>query len=181
VEDGGTISESDPPEFFAEAEELLGASAAAMEISNGPVKGDFVRSESGQLMVIEIAGRLSGGWFASDQILAARGIDLVEIALKFALGIEIFPSDLDAKRQHATAIRYWFPQPGQLQRIEGLEEIKTRSDIIQSDTFFQPGEEIPLTTKHSDRAGFVISRGNSKSQAIQAAESAINQVSFVTT
>ena len=180
IEDGGTIAESYSTAFFAEAEELLSDCADALRIRNGPIKGDFVQDRSGGLQVIEIAGRLSGGWLASHQIPAARGVDLVEINLRHALGEQINAEDLRPREQKATAIRYWFPSPGTLRQIQGYENLKKRPELILTELFVNVGDVLVSPRKHSDRVGCVISVAPSKHEAIERAESAIRSVTFLT-
>lgn len=181
VEDGGTIAENYSTAFFAKAEGLLSDCADALLIRNGPIKGDFVQDTSGDLQVIEIAGRLSGGWLASHQIPAARGVDLVEINLRHALGEQITAKDLRPRVQKATAIRYWFPSAGTLRQITGYENLKNRPDVILTELFVNVGDVLVSPRKHSDRVGCVISVAPSKQEAIERAESAIRSVSFQTT
>ena len=75
----------------------------AMGVKNGVVKGDMVLTKEGP-KVIEIATRLSGGWFSSDQIPINSGINIVEYAIKIALKIDFDPNEIVPKRDNGVAI-----------------------------------------------------------------------------
>ena len=81
----------------------------------------------GQALVVEVAARIPGGQMA-DLAFHALGIDLVEIALRQALGEEV-PDELVIPRQSLpTAIRFLTAQPGPLPvgkvtKISGLDRV----------------------------------------------------------
>ena len=90
--------------------------ALAMGITTGIAKGDMVLTKNGP-KVIEIAARLSGGWFSTDQIPLATGVDLIGAAIKIALGEYVPEEDLIPRYQKGVAIRYFFPKPGRVNKI----------------------------------------------------------------
>ena len=85
--------------------------ALAMGITTGIAKGDMVLTKDGP-KAVEIAARLSGGWFSTDQIPLATGVDLIGAAIKIALGEYVPEEDLIPRYQKGVAIRYFFPEPG---------------------------------------------------------------------
>ena len=56
-----------------------------MNIQNGILKGDIV-IEKNEPLVIEVAPRLSGGYFSTHEIPMSTGVDLLGLALKQAMG-----------------------------------------------------------------------------------------------
>ena len=67
---------------------LVEKSSQILGISNAISKGDVVMTKDGP-KIIEIAPRLSGGYFSSDQIPLATGINIIEIAIRLSLGEKI--------------------------------------------------------------------------------------------
>ena len=86
---------------------LVEKSSQILGISNAISKGDVVMTKDGP-KIIEIAPRLSGGYFSSDQIPLATGINIIEIAIRLSLGEKINKDKLFLRDQNAVAIRYFF-------------------------------------------------------------------------
>ena len=85
IENGGVIpaniSKNDEDSINNTLEDL----ASKIGLKNGTIKGDIVMSEDGPL-IIEVALRLSGGYFSTEQIPRSRGINLVRQVIKLAIG-----------------------------------------------------------------------------------------------
>ena len=83
-----------------------------MGVTDGTVKGDIV-VHKGEPYVIELAARLSGGFFCTREIPLNTGVDFIGAAIKVALG-EAGRAGRIAARQHVTPViqRYAFPEPG---------------------------------------------------------------------
>jgi biotin carboxylase len=87
IEDGSdTPAELDAAKR-AEIDETIRQACAALgwDTCGLTVKGDLVLHQ-GRIYIIELAARLSGGYFASDIIPAAYGVDMVGAAIRLALG-----------------------------------------------------------------------------------------------
>src|SRR5690348_9957989 len=76
----------------AEAESLVEQTVLALGLRNGIAFPQLIASEDGSIQVIEVAARIPGGQMA-DLVKHAVGVDLVDVALRFALG-EPIPDDL---------------------------------------------------------------------------------------
>jgi len=142
--------------------------ARALGIKNGIAKGDMVLTPDGA-RVIEVAARLSGGWFSTDQVPLATGVDLVGAAIRQALGRPVSREELQPVREQGVAIRYFFPPPGTLVRIEGIERWSRKPWVHRLGFFIQPGEMVERVSNHTKRAGFVITTGNDREQAVERA------------
>lgn len=152
----------------------------AMGIQNGVAKGDMVMTADGP-KVIEIAARLSGGWFCTDQIPLGTGVDLVENAIKMALGEELDTSLLIPKWRKGVAIRYFFPPSGKVRSIENAEKFTGCPWVYKIGFFVKPDDEIFPVTDHTKRAGFVITTGDTRDEAIARAQEVTNTIRIVTT
>lgn len=154
------------------------AAARAMGIERGIAKGDMVLSYRGPL-VIEIAARLSGGWFSTDQIPLATGVDLIGAAIKLALGEDPAPEELTPTRERGVAIRYFFPEPGIVREIRGVEKYEALDWVHKLGFFVAKGDVIEETTDHTKRAGFVITTGEDRAEAVARAEEVVKGVEIV--
>ena len=145
-----------------------------MGVQDGIVKGDLVIGEDGTPQIIELALRLSGGWFASDQIIVATGVDLVKAVMKQALGETVTADELIPVKNRAVAIRYWFPRAGKIKKIIGEEKIKSLPGILKYDFFRQCNDVQPTIRMHPDRFGYVLVEGADREEAITSVENAIS-------
>ena len=80
IENGGDLPSSLPPEIQAKVRDVVARAAAALGIVNGTVKGDIVVHD-GEPYVIELAARLSGGFFCTREIPLNTGVDFIGAAI----------------------------------------------------------------------------------------------------
>jgi len=158
---------------------LAEQAALAMGITTGIAKGDMVLTKDGP-KVIEIAARLSGGWFSTDQIPLATGVDFIGAAIRMALGEQTPGEDLIPRYQKGVAIRYFFPETGRVVRIENAEQFRDRSWMHKLGFFVKPGDIVEPVTNHTKRAGFVITSGETRDQAIERAEQVVESIKIET-
>ena len=71
-----------------------------MGITDGTVKGDIVVHD-GEPYMIELAARLSGGFFCTREIPLNTGVDFIGAAIKIALGETVDEADLTPKHSVA--------------------------------------------------------------------------------
>ena len=147
----------------------------AMGIRNGIAKGDMVLTGEGP-KVIEIAARLSGGWMSSDQIPLATGVDMVGAAIQLALGEAPDRQMLSPKFHKGVAIRYFFPCPGRIVAIKNIDTAQRRPWVHTLRMFVRPGDVLDAVTHHARRAGFVITIGEDRRQAMARACEIVDSV-----
>src|SRR5262249_17953726 len=147
----------------------------AMGIVNGSVKGDMVWTDRGPC-VIEIAARLSGGWMSTDQVPLGTGVDLIGCAIRLALGEEGPAEDLRPRWHRGVAIRYFFPPPGRVIAIEGAEAFAGVPWVHRLGFFVQRDEVGQPVTDHTRRAGFVITTGATRDEAVARACSVVEAI-----
>jgi biotin carboxylase len=177
IENGGSAPTSLSRENQESMELLALKAGLSLGVRDGVIKGDIVLASDGP-KVIEVATRLSGGWFSTDQIPLCVGVDLVGLAIKLALGENILPSELKRNYLRGVAIRYFFPKPGIVSSIEYDENLINSDWIYKLHFFVKPGERISEVTNHTDRAGLVITTGETREKAIERAELIVNHVKF---
>ncbi len=160
---------------FEEAERVALRAVRTLGLRDGIAFPQLIVGD-GKALVVEVAARIPGGQMA-DLAFHALGIDLVEIALRQALG-EDAPDELVVpKISRPTAIRFLTAHPGPLpvgtvRKIGGLERVLAAPGVVQADVFLQVGEEIRPVRLDGDRRGYVIATGDTNVQALEHAESA---------
>ncbi len=177
IEDGGTMPALLSDDERVAINELVEKGALSMGITDGIVKGDIVLTEDGPA-IIELAARLSGGYFATDQIPLSTGVDLVRAAINYAIGAPVRPEDLTPRYSKGAAIRFFFPPDGVIEEIKGAKELSSMPGVRKSAVYRAEGDLQPQVRAHPDRAGFVITEGKDRGEALQRAEDAIASVHF---
>jgi len=179
IENGGQLPSNLDSSTQVEVRELVEQAALSMGILNGVVKGDIVVSE-GKVRVIELAARLSGGYFCTHEIPLNTGVDLVGAAIQQALGEPINTEDLRPRRSQPVAQRYLFPKPGRVMEIHVPEWVGLDSDVAYFELRVKVSDVVPVPTHHPSRSGVVITTGSSVVEAIKKAEAVISSIDVVT-
>jgi biotin carboxylase len=164
---------------LAEQEQVQKADASP-EIHNGVVKEDIVVSD-GNPYVIELAARLSGGYFCTHEIPLNTGVDLVGAAIRQSLGEPIHPDDLQNKFLRPVAQGYWFPRPGIVQQIEGAEQFRDYPDVAYLELRVSPGDQVGPIDSHPARAGVVITTRDTDAAALALVEEVVKTIKITTT
>ena len=141
----------------------------------GTVKGDLVIHD-GRVYVIELAARLSGGFFASHGHPLAYGVDFVGAAIRAALGYT-----LEAPKPYARGYvsqRYVFPSLGDIGKTIYARAIPETVFMPISELFFntwniKPGDVVHPITCHPDRWGQALLWGRTPNEARVKAEAAV--------
>jgi biotin carboxylase len=161
---------------LAEAEQVSVRAVRALGLRDGIAFPQLIVSEAGEARVVEVAARIPGGQMA-DLARHAVGLDLVEIALRQALGQDVPDELVRPRAQQPLAIRFLTAQPGPLpagkvRRVSGLERVLAFPGVVQADVFLTAGETIRPVRLDGDRRGYVIAVGETNLEALERAESA---------
>ncbi|WP_239057182.1 ATP-grasp domain-containing protein [Desulfovibrio sp. JC010] len=179
IENGGDLPSFLDQDTQDAVKELSGKAAIALGIENSMFKGDMVVHE-GRPYVIEMAARLSGGYFCSHEIPWNTGVDFVSTAIRLALGEAPAPENMIPPFQKGVAQRYLFPKPGKVTAIEGVEEARKMDGISMLEIRTAVGEAISPATSHPARAGVVMARAETREEAIKRVEAAVAAIKIVT-
>jgi biotin carboxylase len=161
---------------LAEAERVAAAAVRVLGLRDGIAFPQLLVDDDGSVRVVEVAARIPGGQMA-DLARHAIGIDLVEVALRQALGIEV-PDELARPRfSQPLAIRFLTADPGPLptglvERWSGLERVLAFPGVVQADVYLQEGETIRPVRLDGDRRGYVIAVADTSVEALDRAERA---------
>lgn len=169
IENGGWVPSRCSPGERRAVEDLVERASRALGIERGVTKGDVVLAADGP-RVIEIAARLSGGDFCSGLVPLGTGVDYVTAALRLAIGET---PDLDAlapRFERAVANRYFFPAPGRLLAVEGLEELAGAPWLAKLELWYRPGEVVPPLASHAHRFGVFVVVAEDRARAQERVE-----------
>ncbi len=159
-----------------EAESLVERTVHALRLRNGIAFPQLIAHPSGEIQVIEVAARIPGGQMA-DLVQHAVGVDLVEVALRFALGEPVTDDLVVPKFRQPVTIRFLTASPGPLptglvKAPARLEHALAAPGVVQAASYIVPGETIRPVTVDGDRRGYVIALGDTGPEALARAEAA---------
>jgi biotin carboxylase len=160
----------------AEAETMIEQTLRSLGLRNGIGFPQLIARPDGRILMIEVAARIPGGQMA-DLVRHAVGVDLVEVALRLALG-EPVPDELCApKYRQPVAIRFFTAQPGPLplgrvRSVATLDRVLAAPGVVQADSYIVPGETIRPVQRDGDRRGYVIAVGADGPEALERSERA---------
>jgi biotin carboxylase len=158
-----------------EAERVAVHAVHALGLRDGIAFPQVIAAD-GDAWLVEVAARVPGGQMA-DLARHAVGVDLVQVALRQALG-EPVPDELARPRmQQPLAIRFLTASPGPLptgkvRSWSGLDRVLAFPGVVQADVFLTEGEEIRPVRLDGDRRGYVIAVADTNVEALERAEAA---------
>ncbi len=166
-----------------EAERVTVHAVHALGLRNGIAFPQLLATPDGRVLAIEVAARIPGGQMA-DLALHAVGVDLVEVALRQALGEEVPDELVVPEFMQPLAIRFLTAEPGPLptgtvREIGGLEKVLAFPGVVQADLYLTVGETIRPVRLDGDRRGYVIALGDTNVEALERAEAAAKLVDVV--
>jgi biotin carboxylase len=161
---------------LAEVERVGRSTVHALGLRDGIAYPQVIWGDDGVARLIEVAARIPAGQMDS----VARygvGVDLVEIALRQALGRAVPDELLEPERQQPMAISFLTAEPGplptgKLVRVSGLDKVLAFPGVVEADLYFQEGETIRPVRVDGDRRGYVIALGSTNLEAVERAEAA---------
>ncbi len=165
------------------AEEAVVTAIHALGLRNGIAFPQVIVSDDGQSRVVEVAARIPGGQMA-DLARHAVGVDLVEVALRQALGLAVPDEIVKPRFSQPLAIKFLTASPGPLptgrvQSVGPLDKVLAFPGVVQAELYLQPGETIRPVRLDGDRRGYVIAIAETNLEALERAEAAATLVDVI--
>ncbi|MHB8651324.1 MAG: ATP-grasp domain-containing protein [Gaiellaceae bacterium] len=166
------------PARIGAAVEIVSAAVAALGIRNGPATTQLLFGDLGPL-VAKVSARVGGGHDA-ELCRVALGVDANDLAVGAALGEQVLPSDLiPGARVGGAVVRFLVAPPGELRRIRGVEAAYALAGVRGIRIYRGPGHVFHELRRASDRAGAILATGDSREEALAAADEAAALIRFV--
>lgn len=179
IENGGDLPSHLPPETQDRVKQVVARAATALGITEGTVKGDIVVHKN-EPYVIELAARLSGGFFCTREIPLSTGVDFISCAIRVALGEHIHAAELNPWRRQSVIQRYAFPKPGRVIEIRGADAAKRLPGIVDVIVTAKPGDIIPPAGDKRPSAAMILATGRSREDALAAAHAGLAAIEIET-
>jgi biotin carboxylase len=163
-----------------EAERVAVSAVHALGLRNGIAFPQMMAGEDGRVRLLECAARIPGGQMG-DLARHGVGVDLLEVAIRQALELDVPDALVQPRFSRPLAIRFLTASPGPLptgrvKRIGALDKVLGFPGVVDADVFLQEGETIRPVRLDGDRRGYVIAVGGTNVEALERAEAAATLV-----
>jgi len=179
MENGGWVPSILTWEERKKVEDLVVQASLALGVTDGVTKGDVVMTREGPKM-IEMAARLSGGDFCESLVPLGTGINYVEAAIKIAIGEDPELDKIRPKYQRSVANRYFFPKPGRLVRIDGIEEVLKKEWVKKLEFWYKVGDIVPHPLSHAHRFGVFVIVGDTRAEVSERVDWVYQTIQIIT-
>lgn len=170
VETGHVLPSRLPPEVLRQACSVFEAGIRALGIETGWAKGDIRVNPSGAF-IGEIAARLSGGFMSGYTYPYATGVNLLEGAIRIALGED--PGPLAPRWNHTSIEKAVLAPPGRIRSISGVEEARALPGVRQVFINWKAGDLIQAPRNNVEKGGNVIATGETYEEALARVDAAL--------
>ena len=149
----------------------------ALGLRTGIAFPQMIAAADGSLRVIEVAARIPGGQMA-DLVRHAVGVDLVEVALRQALGDDV-SDDLDLLPKSASPWRSLLHRRARTASdrarrgsVDPSKKVIARRPGRSRRELHAAGRDDPAVRRDGDRRGYVIAIGDTGPEALARSEAA---------
>ena len=168
-----------PTSDLAEAASVAVQAVRALGLREGIAFPELLVND-GHPYVVEVAARVPAGQMA-DLVYHAVGVDLIEIALRQALGLPVGDELIETRETRPIVIRFFTAEPGILPTgrvvgIDGLENVRETPGVLDADLYLRIGESIRPVQVDADRRGYVVATGPDSDAALAAATAAMRRL-----
>lgn len=162
-------------EQLAEAERVAADAVLALGLDTGIGFPQLIAKPGGGVAVVECAARIGG--MMAEHLRHALGVDLLEIALRLALGEEVTGEHVRERFRRPVAVRFLTAEPGTLApgrvvRVGPIDEVLAAPGVLDAEVYSEVGETIRPVRIISDRRGYVIATGDTREEAVERADAA---------
>ena len=160
---------------LAEAERVAAEAVRALGLRTGIGFPQLLAAPDGGVVLVECAARIGG--MMAEHLRHALGVDLLEVALRLALGEPVTAEHVGERFRRPVAIRFLTAEPGTLTpgrvtRVGSLDDVLAAPGVLDAEVYSEVGETIRPVRIISDRRGYVIATGETREEAVARADAA---------
>jgi len=160
---------------------VMEQAAKALGIDNGAFKGDLAVDKEGNVEIIEVTARTSGGFDSQYRKPLSFGIDIMKATIDIALGNPLDPTDLVPKWIKWSSTISTFPNPGVVKKISGLEELRKTKGVARVFILCKIGDKIEPYVHSAQRTNFIICYADTLEKLIKLEKKVVNTLKIITT
>lgn len=168
------------PAAIAGAIAIAGAAARALGVVDGPTTTQVLIPDEGPPVLAKVSARVGGG-HDGELCRVALGVDANALAIAAALGEEVRAQDLAPSRGvGAACVRFLVAPAGVLHEVRAVGEAFAVVGVRGIRIYRKPGHVFRELRRASDRAGAILATGDTRDDALDAADEAAERIRFVT-
>lgn len=179
IEDGHSMPSGVSEEIRQKSEVIVEKCRQALGMQNGVLKGDLIIDNAGDIVVLEMAVRTSGGRFCDTVVPVSSGVNILYPLIQLALCEKPDLEYLKPTRSYGVSQRFvLLPEGIKLKQRKHIEHILLQNDVVghwfRGD--LQDLDTAPKIRSHRDRLGYVICTGGTREIADQRAREVVAQL-----
>ena len=176
IENGSDLPSIYHRNYITKINNLIKKISKKSGITNGSLKGDLVIYKK-KIYVVEIAARLSGGYFSSKMIPEYNGFNLIKKVAEIYLGNKVDISKKNVQKKFISQ-RFFFPKVGKIKSIKIPKWIKKSKNLVYFELNASKGDTIKNIKNHTDRVGQIIVKSKNRKNSKNIINKMIKSVVF---
>ena len=183
LENGDTLPTALPDDVHQKVLLAIEQAIRALGIHTGIAKGDILVTHAGEPKVIEMAARGSGDYFCTLTTPLHNGTDIVAALLQQSVSDPVDMRYLQSKFSKGVALRYVWPEPGEIEDISGWQEVKAHPAVqhLEWEPYWKQkgigiGTEITPPTCHGERVASLMAVADDRDSAVRIAEEQVQKI-----
>ena len=152
-----------PPEVMAQIHKVVPRAIHALGIEIGAAHVEVVMRPDGRVWVVEMAARPGGGHIFHTIVPQVSGVNMVQELAKMLMGTQ---PDLKPKYQKGAVYKFFNPPKGKIMNIMGVEEARCLPGVLALGIQVKPGDVIGDLAGQHNRAGYVVTGGETRDEAV---------------
>lgn len=168
-----TVEEGERLEML---EDAVQRSIESIGMTEGIAHVELSITDSGPVL-FEIGARCGGG-APAPLVPFLSGVEQFKEAVRIALGER--PQQLEPLYTKGAVIKFFYPAPGIVKRVIGIEKVENLPGILSFGIFVKEGDRVNSLRTCGDRAGMVITGKDTREEALELANYVVDTVKIET-
>ncbi len=168
IEDGHSLPFALTERQRASVESVIERCFIVLGVSTGVLKGDLVIAPDGEVFVLEMAARTSGGRFADTVVPLGTGVQILYPLIELAMGDSFSQDWFEPTRNMGVSQRFFLHEGAcEVARWPAIRQLVGRPGVSEwrlNEKMFRAGI-LPDVQSHRDRLGYVICTGATREEA----------------
>jgi len=165
-----------PDEVIATVKSLVEHAILSLGITNGAAHTEVIVDKDNNPKLVELGARGGGGHVFHSIVNENCGVNYPQEFAKILCGDE---PDLKRKKNSGVVYRFFNPPEGKIKEIKILSEINKHQSVIDFSITAKPGQIFEGLKNSMYRVGYVVTRGETREDAIRYADLVEENVKFV--
>lgn len=155
---------------------VLSKSVSALGLSHGVAHIEFAITLEG-IVLFELGARVGGGATAPIIVPLVSGVDEISETIKSLAGQEV--EKINPKNNKGCVYHFLTFEPGEVLTINGFDDVMKLPFVIDADLFVKKGDRIGMLRTGNDRAGYIITVGETSEEAYNFALKAESMIEVI--